>query len=47
MKNKDLPPICGFEFEINKLVNKEKDSRQFPEKSNFENDYLKRLQSLN
>jgi len=37
MKNKDLPPICGFEFEINKLVNKERDSRQFEEKSRLEN----------
>ena len=37
MKNKDLPPICGFEFEINKLVNQERNSRQFEEKSNFEN----------
>ena len=37
MKNIDLPPICGFEFEINKLVNKERDSRQFEEKSRLEN----------
>ena len=37
MKNKDLPPICGFECEINKLVNKERDSRQFKEKSKLEN----------
>ena len=29
MKNKDLPPICGFEFAINKLVNKKRNSRQF------------------
>ena len=37
MNNKDLAPICGFEFEINKLVNKERDSRQFEEKSRLEN----------
>jgi len=37
MKKKDLAPICGFEFEINKLVNKERDSRQFEEKSRLEN----------
>ncbi len=37
MNNKDLPPICGFEIEINKLVNKERDSRQFEEKSRLEN----------
>ena len=36
MKNKDLPPICGFEFEINKLVHKERNSRQFEKKSRLE-----------
>ena len=35
MKNKDLPPICGYEFAINKLVNKKKDSSQFKGKSNL------------
>ena len=37
MKNKDLPSICGFEFAINELVNKERNSRQFKENLNFEN----------
>ena len=37
MKNKDLPTICGFESEINELVNREKDIRQFKEKLNLEN----------
>ena len=37
MKNKELPPICGYEFEINKLVNNEKISRQFKDKTNLEN----------
>ena len=37
MKNKNLPPICGFEFEINKLVNKERKSRQLENKSRLEN----------
>ena len=32
MKNKDLPTICGFESEINELVNRERDIRQFKEK---------------
>ncbi len=36
MKNKDLPPICGYEFTINKIVNKKKDSSQFKDKSNLE-----------
>jgi len=36
MKNKDLPPICGYEFAINKLVNKKKDSSQIKDKSNLE-----------
>ncbi len=38
MNNKDLAPICGFEFEINKIVNKERDSRQFEEKSRLAHD---------
>ena len=37
MQNKELPAICGLEFEINELVNKERDSRQFNEKLKFEN----------
>ena len=37
MKNKDLPPICGLEFAINKIVNKERNCRQFTEKSSLEN----------
>jgi len=37
MKNKDLPSICGFEFAINELVNKERNSRQFKENLNLEN----------
>ena len=37
MKIKDLPQICGFEFAINELVNRERDSKQFKEKSNLEN----------
>ncbi len=37
MKNKNLPPICGFEFAINELANNERDSRQFQEKSNLGN----------
>ncbi len=36
MKIQDLPPICGSEFAINKLVNKERESRQFKEKSRLE-----------
>ena len=35
MENKDLPPICGYEFSINKLVNKKKNSRRFKENSNL------------
>jgi len=37
MQNKDLPPICGLEFAINKIVNEKRHSRQFKEKSNLEN----------
>ncbi len=37
MNKKDLPPICGFELAINKIVNKEKDSKQFKENSWLEN----------
>ena len=37
MKNNDLPPICGFESAINELVNRERDSRQFKEKSDLKN----------
>jgi hypothetical protein len=37
MNKKYLPPICGLEFAINELVNKERDSRQFKEKSKLEN----------
>ena len=37
MKNIDLPPISGFEYTIKKLTNKERDRKQFDEKSNFKN----------
>ncbi len=37
MKNKDLPPICGLESVINELVNRQKDTREFKQKSNFKN----------
>ena len=37
MQNKALPKICGFEFAINELVNKERNTRQFKENLNFEN----------
>ena len=37
MKYKDLPPICGNEFVINKLVNMKKANRQLKNKSNLEN----------
>ena len=37
MKNKDLPPICGNEFAINELVNSQRDSSQFKDKSNLDN----------
>jgi len=37
MENKDLPPICGYEFEINRLVNRGKNFRQFRDKSILEN----------
>ena len=37
MKKKEVPPICGYEFEINKIVNSEKGSRQFKNKINLDN----------
>ncbi len=37
MNDKDLPSICGHEFEINKLVNMDKDIKQFKKSLNLEN----------
>ncbi len=37
MNNKDLPPICGLEFAINRIVNKERESRQYNEISRLDN----------
>ena len=37
MKNKGLPPICGYEFLIDKIVNNKKKSRTYKEYSYLEN----------